>query len=152
MKLNPKLTIQPRKIRRQLYNLPQHKRLKMMVAPLTKEARERYGIKRIQIRKGDTVIIRKGRFKGVVGKVIKVIPKEFKIHVEGANLKRAGGSVVHYPIYVYNVAIMELDLTDPKRKKIIERKQKIHKELKEKEEIEITGESGEEEKEEKEGE
>ncbi len=100
----------------------------MMVAPLTKEAREKYGIKRISVRKGDTVIIRKGRFKGIIGKIVEVIPKKFKIHVEGATMKRAGGSIVYYPIYVWNVAIVDLDLSDPKRKEAIERKKTIKKE------------------------
>ncbi|MEX0567690.1 MAG: 50S ribosomal protein L24 [Candidatus Njordarchaeota archaeon] len=128
MKLNPKISSQPRKIRRAMYRLPHHRRLKMMVAPLTKEAREKYGIKRISVRKGDTVIIRKGRFKGIIGKIVEVIPKKFKIHVEGATMKRAGGSIVYYPIYVWNVAIVDLDLSDPKRKEAIERKKTIKKE------------------------
>jgi len=122
MKLNQKISSQPRKVRKRLYNLPHHRRLKMMVAPLTKEARERYGVKRMPIRRGDTVIIRKGRFKGVVGKVIELIPEKFRIYVEGATLRRAGGSIAYYPIYAWNVAIVELDLSDPKRREILERK------------------------------
>jgi len=138
MKLNQRISYQPRKIRRKLYNLPHHRRHKIMVAPLTKEAREKYGIRRIAIRRGDTVIIRKGRYKGIMGKVVEVIPKKFKIHVEGATMKRAGGSVVYYPIYVWNVAIVDLDLSDPKRREAIERKSKITiKEEEEKEEIEV---------------
>lgn len=127
MKFDVRQTYQPRKIRKELYNLPHHKRHKLMVAPLTKEARQKYGVKRMPIRVGDTVIIKKGRFKGIIGKVVKVIPKKLKIHVEGAMLRRAGGTMVHYPIYVYNVAIVDLDLSDPQRKKILERKRKIVK-------------------------
>ncbi len=127
MKLNTKISSQPRKVRKKLYNLPHHKRLKVMVAPLTKEAREKYGVKRMPIRKGDTVIIRKGRFKGVVGKVIELIPEKFKIYVEGATLRRAGGSIAYYPIYPWNVAIVELDLSDPKRKEILERRRGVVK-------------------------
>ncbi len=142
MKLNPKISMQPRKIRRRLYNLPHHKRHKIMVAPLTKEARERYGVKRMPIRKGDTVRIMKGRFRGIVGKVVEVIPKKFRIHVEGATMKRSGGSVVYYPIYVWNVAIEELDLSDPKRREILERKRKlVEKPLEEVEEEVAEGES-----------
>jgi len=113
-----------------------------MVAPLTKEARERYGVKRMPIRKGDTVRIMKGRFRGIVGKVVEVIPKKFRIHVEGATMKRSGGSVVYYPIYVWNVAIEELDLSDPKRREILERKRKlVEKPLEEVEEEVAEGES-----------
>ncbi len=125
MKFSPKISSQPRKIRKRLYNLPHHRRHKVMVAPLTKEAVEKYGVKRMSIRRGDTVIIRKGRFKGVMGKVVEVIPKKFKVYVEGATLKRAGGSIIHYPIYAWNVAIVDLDLSDPKRREILDRKRKV---------------------------
>lgn len=125
MKLDARLSSQPRKIRRTLYNLPHHRRHKVMVAPLTKEAREKYGIRRAPIRRGDTVIIRKGRFKGIIGKVVEVLPKRFRICVEGAMMKRAGGTAVYYPIYVWNVAIVDLDMSDPKRRELLERKAKI---------------------------
>ncbi|MCR8432845.1 MAG: 50S ribosomal protein L24 [Crenarchaeota archaeon] len=122
MKLNSRISSQPRKMRKYLYNLPHHMRLKMMVAPLTKEAREKYGIKRIPIRKGDTVIIQKGRFKGVVGKVVELLPKKLRVYVEGVTIKRAGGATRYYPIYPWNVKIIELDLSDSRRKEMIERK------------------------------
>ena len=39
-----------------------------------------------KIRKGDTVIVLAGRDKGSSGKVLKVIPKESRVVVEGVNL------------------------------------------------------------------
>ncbi len=39
-----------------------------------------------KIKKGDTVLIVKGKDKGKKGKVIKVIPKEMRIVIEGLNL------------------------------------------------------------------
>ncbi len=59
-----------------------------------------------KIKKGDTVLIVKGKDKGKKGKVIKVIPKEARIIVEGVNLvkkhlkpKRVGekGKIVEIP-------------------------------------------------------
>lgn len=127
MKLDPRISSQPRKVRKYMYSLPHHARLKMMVAPLSKEAQEKYGVKRIPIRKGDTVMIQKGRFRGVVGKVVELLPKKLRIYVEGATLKRAGGAIRYYPIYPWNVKIVELDLSDPKRREILERKKKLTK-------------------------
>ena len=59
-----------------------------------------------KIKKGDTVLVVKGKDKGKKGKVIKVIPKEARIIVEGVNLvkkhlkpKRVGekGKIVEIP-------------------------------------------------------
>ena len=41
---------------------------------------------KIKIKKNDTVIVTTGNSKGVKGKVIKVLPKENRAMVEGANL------------------------------------------------------------------
>lgn len=40
----------------------------------------------MNIRKGDTVLIQKGKDKGKSGKILKVLPKENKVIVEGLNL------------------------------------------------------------------
>jgi len=42
----------------------------------------------MRIKKGDTVLIIKGKDKGKRGKVSKVLPKEKKIVVEGINLRK----------------------------------------------------------------
>lgn len=126
MKLDPKISSQPRKIRKRfIYAAPLHVKRKMMVAPLSKEARAKYGIKRIQVRVGDKVLIKKGRFKGHIGKIIKVDIKRMRIYVEGVTRKRVDKSTVNVPIRPWNVEILELDLSDEKRKKALERKKKV---------------------------
>lgn len=64
----------------------------------------------MKIKRGDTVLIIKGKDKGKSGKVIKVFPKENRIIVEGLNLvrkhlkpKRAGekGQIVEKPAPLY---------------------------------------------------
>ena len=42
----------------------------------------------MKIKKGDTVLITAGKDKGRTGKIIKALPKEMKILVEGINLKK----------------------------------------------------------------
>jgi large subunit ribosomal protein L24 len=44
------------------------------------------GIYKIRIKKGDTVMVRAGKFKGKTGKVLAVHPKENKVTVEGINV------------------------------------------------------------------
>lgn len=64
----------------------------------------------MKIKKGDTVLIIKGKDRGKQGKVIKVLPKENRIVVEGLNLvkkhvkpKRAGekGQIIEVPAPLY---------------------------------------------------
>ncbi|MDQ5882930.1 MAG: large subunit ribosomal protein [Patescibacteria group bacterium] len=40
----------------------------------------------MNVRKGDTVLIQKGKDKGKSGKILKVLPKENEVIVEGLNL------------------------------------------------------------------
>jgi len=42
----------------------------------------------MKIRKGDTVLIIKGRYKKKRGSVLRVLPKERRVLVEGVNLKK----------------------------------------------------------------
>jgi len=119
MRLNSK---QPRKQRKFLYNAPLHLRQKMMSAPLSRELREKYKIRNLPVRVGDKVRIMRGDFKGHEGKVVEVDLKRYRIYVEGATLRKTNGTEVFYPIHPSNVMIIELNLDDEKRKKIIERR------------------------------
>ena len=112
---------QPRKQRKAYFNAPLHKRHKFVTAPLSKELQRQLGIKRLPVRKGDTVLIVRGDFKGIKGKVVKVDLNRVRIYVEGATIRTASGETVYYPIHPSKVVIVELDLSDPRRKEIIEK-------------------------------
>ncbi len=127
----PRLTAsrQPRKQRKALYNAPLHVRQKLMGAPLSPELREKYGVRTLPVRKGDKVKIMRGDFKGHVGKVVKVDLTRLRIYIEGVTIKRSDGTPVFRPIHPSNVMIVELDLSDERRRKIIERKAAARKKL-----------------------
>ena len=71
----------------------------------------------MKIKKGDQVIVITGRDKGKTGEVIKSMPKENKVIVQGINLVKrhtkptqesAGGIVTkEAPIHVSNVALID---------------------------------------------
>ena len=119
MKLNTK---QPRKQRKFLYNAPLHLRQKLVAAPLSRELREKYGVRNLPVREGDKVKVMRGDFKGKEGKVLEVDLKRYRIHVEGVTMTKTDGTEVFYPLHPSNVIIMELNLDDEERKKIIERR------------------------------
>ncbi|MBC7546442.1 50S ribosomal protein L24 [Candidatus Saccharibacteria bacterium] len=73
---------------------------------------------KIRLRKGDTVIVRLGKYKGQTGKVVAVHPTENKVTVEGINIVKKAvkpnqqhpqGAIVEItkPMWVSKVAIVE---------------------------------------------
>jgi len=62
-----------------------------------------------------------GDFKNVEWKVLKVDYKSYRIHVEGAFIKKQNGKEVPYPIHPSNVMIIKLDESDERRFKFLER-------------------------------
>ncbi|WP_048149459.1 50S ribosomal protein L24 [Palaeococcus ferrophilus] len=113
---------QPKKQRKFLYNAPLHLRQKIMAAPLSKELREKFSVRNMPVRVGDKVKVMRGDFKGHEGKVVEVDLKRYRINVEGVTQKKVNGTEVFYPLHPSNVMIVELNLDDERRKKIIERR------------------------------
>ena len=128
------LSRQPRKQRRAYFNAPLHVRQKLMTAPLSRELREKYGVKRLPVRKGDKVKVMRGDFKGHVGEVVRVDLKRYRIYVDGVTIKKADGTPVFRPLHPSKVMIVELNLDDEWRKKIIERRSRAAAGKEEKEE------------------
>lgn len=95
---------------------------KLMRAPLSKELREKYGFRTATIRKGDTVLVMRGDYKGHEGKVISVNYSKGRITIEGINVKKADGSLRPVPIHPSKVMITKLDLTDKWRRDKFESK------------------------------
>jgi large subunit ribosomal protein L24 len=73
---------------------------------------------KIRLKKGDTVIVRSGKYKGQTGKVLATHPSENKVTVEGINIVKKAvkpnrehpqGAIVELtkPIWVSKVSIVE---------------------------------------------
>ncbi len=73
---------------------------------------------KIRLKKGDTVIVRAGKYKGQTGKVVATHPSENKVTVEGVNIVKKAvkpnkaypqGAIVPItkPIWVSKVSIVE---------------------------------------------
>ena len=115
---------QPRKQRKYLAKAPLHIKHKFLGAHLSKELRDQYKIKTLPVRKEDEVIIKRGQFKGVKGKIEHVNLKKTRVHIANAQITKRDGNKVFYPIHPSNVIITNLNLKDKKRIKIIERRTK----------------------------
>lgn len=115
---------QPRKQRKRLASASWSERRELLTAPLSKELQRQYGIKRLVIRKGDTVLVMRGDYKGIRGKVLTVSYAKERITVENASSKRANGEVIYHPIHASKVMLVELDTSDKRRMSAIEKRRK----------------------------
>jgi large subunit ribosomal protein L24 len=113
----------PGKQRKKLFNAPAHIRHKLMSAPLSRELTASRGAKTLPVRKGDTILIKRGDNKGFEGKVSRVDLKAFHIYVEGLTREKVDGTNIFLPIHPSKVEIRNLNLDDKWRKNILERKQ-----------------------------
>jgi len=114
-----------------LYNAALHVKAKQLVAPLSEELQKEYGVQRLRVRRGDTVLVVRGSFKGHEGRVVKVNVKKVRIYVEGATRVRSDGREVYVPIHPSKVVITKLDMSDEKRKQIVERRKTAQTEVRE---------------------
>ncbi len=119
---------QPRKQRKAFFNAPLHARQKLMTAPLSPELREKYGVKRLPVRKGDKVRVLRGDFKGKEGNVARVDLKRLALYIDGVTIEKADKTPVFRPIHPSNVMIIDLNLDDKRRKMIIERRGRLPEE------------------------
>ncbi|WP_188597155.1 50S ribosomal protein L24 [Thermocladium modestius] len=115
---------QPRKQRKRLASASWSERRKFLTAPLSKELQRQYGIKRLTVRKGDTVLVMRGDYKGIRGKVLTVSYAKERITVENASSKKANGEVIYRSIHASKVMIVELDTSDKRRMSAIEKRRK----------------------------
>lgn len=114
---------QPRKQRKYRYNAPLHVRQKLVSAILDKKLREEFKKRSMPLRKGDEVLIMRGKFKKKSGKISRVDLKRLKIFVENIKRKKVSGQEVEIVIDPSNVKIIKLNLDDKMRKRILMRKE-----------------------------
>ncbi|CAG9320553.1 unnamed protein product [Blepharisma stoltei] len=121
MKQNPSVSSSRRKSRQAHFAAPSHIRRKLMSSHLSKELRDKHGVRSMPIRKGDEVVVVRGLNKTHAGKVITVYRRKFRVHIERLTKEKSNGQTVHIPIDPSNVYITKLKI-DRDRKNLIERK------------------------------
>ncbi len=97
---------QPRKQRKFRYNAPLHLAANFLNVHLSKELRLKLKKRSIRVRKGDTVKILKGKFRGLSGKVLGT--GRGTINVEGAVIKKLGGKEIPVSLPASKVVATQL--------------------------------------------
>lgn len=114
----------PRKQRKFLHEAPLHKRRKIIAAHLSKDLIRQYKRRSLPLKKGDEVKIVRGKERGKVGKISRIDSKYYQVFLEGVTRKRTVGTAAQTAFHPSNLLIVNPDLTDEKRRKILLRKVK----------------------------
>ena len=106
-----------------MYNAPLHKKRKMVASHLSDDLIKKYNVRSLPVVKGDIVLVSRGdeHMKGKEAEVVKVYTKSMNVALEGINIAKADASEVARRIHASNLIIVNLNLTDPKRKEKLEK-------------------------------
>jgi large subunit ribosomal protein L24 len=110
--------------RKRLFQAPLNQRYRHFSAPLSAELKKSRGTHSLPVRAGDTVKVVRGDRKGIEGKVSKVDRKKYRISIEGVTREKVDGTAIPVLIHPSKVMIINLNLDDKWRRKILDRKQK----------------------------
>jgi large subunit ribosomal protein L24 len=113
--MNKKVTKNPGKQRLKVYKGKIHTKRKLLVCPIDKALQKQHSIKRIPVRKGDSVKIIVGSHKGKTGKVEKVDYTKSKVFIKEIKMKNIKGQEKMIPFVASNLLITDIVLSDLKR-------------------------------------
>ena len=113
---------QPRKQRKYRYNAPLHVKQKFLHAHASKELRKKYSKRSVALRKGDSVKVMRGQFKGKAGKVDEISVKKTRVFVNGIDFAKRDGTKARYSLQPSILMVTELNMDDKLREKILTRK------------------------------
>ncbi len=111
---------QPRKQRKYRNTLELHEQKKLFTCKLAPELVKQYKRRSYVVRTGDTVKVTVGMTKE--GKVNRVDRVREQVFIEGAERSKRNGTKVMIPFHPSNLTILELDISDTKRKAKLEGK------------------------------
>jgi len=109
----------PRRQRRALYDADTFERRKRMTVPLSRQLRTRFKTRAAPLRKGDTVRVRSGSYKGREERVAKVDRRSYSVTLDNVTVKTAGEKLKALPIRPSHLVITRLNLADAWRRRAL---------------------------------
>jgi large subunit ribosomal protein L24 len=110
---------QPRKQRKVSFNASPFDRHRQMSVALSRDLRGRYKRRALPLRKGDTVRIISGSFKGREERVSKVDMRSLRVTLDNVTTKKVDQKLKPLPIRSSHLILTRLNLADPWRRKIL---------------------------------
>merc|ERR1712232_102051 len=120
MKRSSTVSSSRRKSRKARLSAPSSQRRIIMSAALSKELRQKYGVRSVPIRRDDEVQVVRGQHK-VSGKVTCCYRRKYVIHIERLTVEKPNGQSVNIGIHPSNCVITKLKL-DKDRLALLNRK------------------------------
>ncbi len=115
------------KARKAFFNANADLKRRFMSSALSKEMKQKYGLKSFPIHKDDMVLVTTGKFKGNTGKVVRVNRSSMRVEVEGCTINRITGGIANVPIHPSNLVINHLEVDEYRQKAITRRKTLYYK-------------------------
>jgi large subunit ribosomal protein L24 len=112
----------PSKQRKSMHQAPLHRKHRILSAHLSKELRKQWSKRSLPVRSGDEVKVMRGKYKGVTGKISKTDLKKSRVFLESVKRKKVSGEEVFVPIHPSNLLLINPNMDDPKRKRVVDRK------------------------------
>ena len=113
---------QPRKQRKYRYNAPLHIKQKFVSAHLSKDLRKKHNKRNLNLKNGDSVKIMRGQFKNKTGKIEEVDLNKTLVYVNRIEITKKDGTKTRFPIHPSNLMIVDFNVDDKMRQKILARK------------------------------
>ncbi len=110
---------QPRRQRRALFQAGLFHRHKRMAVALSRELRSRYGRRSLPLRKGDTVRVMVGSFRGREERIARVDLRGFSVTLDNVTVKKVDQKLKPLPIRPSHLILTKLNLSDPWRRRIL---------------------------------
>ncbi len=101
----------PKKQRKYEKNVPLHEKHKLVSAHLSPELRKEHGFRSLPVRPKDEVVILRGDYKGIKGKVTSVHPQKHYITIDKATMKKNDNTEIPAKIHPSNVMIVKFHKT-----------------------------------------
>lgn len=101
--------MKPTKMRNNMIYKASHKtKTKHMAGMLSKDLRSKYGKRSARIVIGDSIIVTRGEFKGVNGKISNILAAQSMIAIDGVKKEKSKGDKFDVLIHASNIVITSL--------------------------------------------
>ena len=109
----------PRRQRRSLYLAGPFERRRRMSVPLSRELRRRFHRRSVPVRKGDTVRVLAGSFKGREERVARINRRSYSVTLDNVTLKTADEKLKPLDLRTGRLVITRLNLSDAWRRRAL---------------------------------
>ncbi|HEV2167221.1 MAG TPA: 50S ribosomal protein L24 [Thermoplasmata archaeon] len=110
---------QPRRQRLARFEADHFERRRRMAVPLSRELRRRYSRRSLPVRKGDTVRILSGSFRGREERVAKIDRRGYAVTLDNVTTKTGDQKLKPLPIQLTHLVLTRLNLSDAWRRRVL---------------------------------